>query len=76
MSMSLRFEPFRQEWKDKEAEPHHSSTLIPIVRHGDGAVALGGQASRTGSSVIHQVLKRKLKLRVEEGSAAEWVVES
>ena len=68
---------FRQEWKDKEAEPHRSSTLIlPIARHSDGAVTSEGQALRAGSSVIHQVLKRKLKLRVEEGSTTEWAVES
>jgi hypothetical protein len=76
MSILLRFESFRRGWKDKEAEPHHSSTLIPTVRHSDGAITSGGQALRTGSSVIHQVLKRKLKSRAEEGSAREWAVES
>ena len=76
MSMPLRFESFRQEWKDKEAEPHHSSTLIPIVRHSDGAAISEGNALRAGSSVIHQALKRKLKSRAEERLATEWTVES
>jgi len=76
MSMPLRFESFRQEWKDKEAEPHHSFPLLPAVRHSDGAVTSEGQALRTGSSVIHQALKRKLKSRAEEGSVTEWAVRS
>jgi hypothetical protein len=76
MSIPLRFESFRREWKDTEAEPHHSSTLIPTVRHSDGAVTSEGHVLRTGSSVIHQALKRKLKSRAEEGSAREWAVES
>ena len=68
---------FVRNGKTKRLSPHHSSTLIlPIVRHSDGAVTSEGQALHTGSSVIHQVLKRKLKLRVEEGSTAEWAVGS
>jgi hypothetical protein len=75
MSMPLRFESFGQEWKDKVAEPHHSFTLLPAlptVRHGDGAVTSEGQALRTGSSVIHQALKRKFKSRAE---GTDWAVE-
>lgn len=66
MSMPLRFESLRQEWKDKEAEPHRSSSLSSTVRHSDGAVSSESQALHTGFSVIHQALKRKLKSRAEE----------
>lgn len=55
MSMPLRFESFRQEWKGKEAKSHHSSSLVPTVRHSGGAVTSEGQVSlRTGLLVLHQ----------------------
>lgn len=75
MSIPLRFESFRREWKDKMAEPHHSSNLIlPAVRHSDGVVISEGQGLRTGSSDIHQALKRELESRAGEGSATKWAM--